>query len=188
MRLFKTIFILALASIITNTAYWASVDKIDVKNSNEMELSFSPDVNLSNTVSGDVKVLKDISVSFATRDINDNNKVILTLDEDLNIELVNEFQPQDQGIVKIVTIDERTLEVYFKNPVEDTEFEFKIFSELSVKSLTYNNEKSVQLTLEDTLTSYSQYMLMILSLQDATNKNISFDEELYNFEISIQSS
>jgi hypothetical protein len=47
------------------------------------------------------------------------------------------YQPQDQGIVKIVTIDERTLEVYFKNPVEDTDFEFKVFSENFVDTISH---------------------------------------------------
>jgi hypothetical protein len=95
---------------------------------------------------------------------------------------MNAFPPENQWIAKIVTINERTLEVYFKHPVEDTEFEFKIFSEIFVDSITNTGTKSVKLHLENAVTSYSQYMLMILSLQDANFKNLKFEEELYNFE------
>lgn len=209
MKLFKIIFLLSITSIITNTAYAASIDNIEVVNSHEIELSLSNDVTVSEAVTGDVKVLKDILVSFATRDINDHNKVILTLEEDLqmltnynlltifgangnidfrteksliDVEIANMYQPQDQGIVKIVTVDERTLEVYFKNPVEDTDFEFKVFSENFVDTISYTNPQGVKLHLETAITSHSQYMLMVLSLEDGTFKNISFDEELYDFE------
>ena len=164
MKLLKTFFLLFITGIVTNTAYAASVENINVLNSHEVELELSNDVTLSEAVTGDVKVLKDILVSFATRDINDHNKVILTLEEDLEMltnynlltifgangnidfktekslidtEITNMYQPQDQGIVKIVTIDERTLEVYFKNPVEDTDFEFKVFSENFVDTISH---------------------------------------------------
>jgi hypothetical protein len=209
MKLFKTIFLLSILSIITNTAYAASVDKIEVLNSHEIELTLSSEVSLWDNVDGDIKVLKDILVSFSVRDINDYNKVIITLDEDLDIltnynlltifgadgnidfktekylndvEIINGFAPQDQGITKIVTINERTIEVYFTDPVEDTEFEFKIFSEIFVDTISKIGNQSVKLHLKNTITPYSQYMLMILSLQDATLKNINFEEELYNFE------
>lgn len=209
MKLIKTLFLLSITSLITNTAYASSVDKIDVLNSHEIELTLSSDVVLSDNVNWDIKVLKDILVSFAVRDINDYNKVILTLEEDLemltnynlltifgangnidfkteksleDVEIMNAFQPEDQWIAKIVTVNDRTLEVYFKNPVEDTEFEFKIFSEIFVDSITNTGTKSVKLHLENAVTSYSQYMLMILSLQDANLKNLKFEEELYNFE------
>jgi hypothetical protein len=209
MKLLKTFFLLFITSIVTNTAYAANVENIDVINSHEIELTLSNDVTLSEAVTGDVKVLKDILVSFATRDINDHNKVILTLEEDLemltnynlltifgangnidfrteksliDVEIPNMYQPQDQGIVKIVTVDERTLEVYFKNPVEDTDFEFKIFSENFVDTISHTGPQGVKLHLEKAVSSHSQYMLMILSLEDGALKSISFDEELYDFE------
>lgn len=209
MKLFKTIFLLCITWIITNTAYTANVDSINVINSHEIDLSLSQDVTLSEDIAGDVKVLKDILVSFATRDISDYNKVILTLEEDLqmltnynlltifganwnidfktekslyDVEIVNLYQPQDQWIVKIVTVDERTLEVYFKNPVDDSDFEFKIFSEIFVETISYINEQSLKLNLEKSIVSHSQYLLLILSLEDSKLRNISFDEELYDFE------
>jgi len=209
MKLLKTLFLLSITSLITNTAYASSVDQIDVLNSHEIELTLSQDVVMWDNVTWDIKVLKDILVSFAVRDINDYNKVILTLEEDLemltnynlltifgangnidfkteksldDIEVMNAFQPENQWISKIVTINERTLEVYFKHPVEDTEFEFKIFSEIFVDSIVTTGTKTVKLHLENAVTSYSQYMLMILSLQDANFKNLKFEEELYNFE------
>jgi len=209
MKLFKTIFLLFITGLITNTAYAATVENINVINSHEIELILSNDVMLSESLTGDIKVLKDILVSFATRDINDNNKVILTLEEDLqmltnynlltifgangnidfrtetsllDVEIPNMYQPQNQGIVKIVTVDERTLEVYFKNPVEDTDFEFKVFSEIFVDTISNTWPQSLKLHLEKSITSYSQYMLMILALEDGTFRNISFDEELYDFE------
>jgi hypothetical protein len=85
MKLLKIIFLVFITSVITNTAYAATVENIEVMNSHEIELSLSDDVTLSEAITGDVKVLKDILVSFATRDINDHNKVILTLEEDLQM-------------------------------------------------------------------------------------------------------
>ena len=73
MKLIKTLFLLSITSFITNTAYASSVDKIDVLNSHEIELTLSQDVVLSDNVTWDIKVLKDILVSFAVRDINDYN-------------------------------------------------------------------------------------------------------------------
>lgn len=209
MKLLKIIFLVFITSVITNTAYAATVEDIEVVNSHEIELTLSNDVTLSEALTGDLKVLKDILVSFATRDINDHNKVILTLEEDLqmltnynlltifganwnidfrteksliDVEIPNMYQPQDQGIVKIVTVDERTLEVYFKNPVEDSDFEFKVFSEIFVDTISYTGPQGLKLHLEKAIMSHSQYMLMILSLEDGAFKNISFDEELYDFE------
>lgn len=211
MKIIKTIFLISILNIITHTAYASSVDSIDVLNSHEIDLRLSQDVDISDNITWDVKVLKDILVSFSVRDVNDYNKVILSLEEDLNIltyynlltifgadgnidfktettlgdiEIMNSFQPQNQGIAKVITIDERTLEVYFKHPVEDTEFEFKIFSEIFVDSISNNGDQTIKLQLNNAITSNSQYMLMILSLQDANWQNISFEEELYNFETS----
>lgn len=209
MKLLKILFVLFTVTIITNTAHAATIDDIKVLNSHEIELILSDDVTLTPTIWGDLKVLKDILVTFATRDMEDNNKVVLTLEEDLDIltnynvltifgadgnidfkteksladvEIVNDFQPQDQWIVKVITVDERTLEVYFKNPVEDTDFEFKIFSENFVDTVSFVSENSFKIHLENSISSYSQYLLMVLSLENGDATNVIFDEELYNFE------
>ena len=209
MKLLKIIFLLFITSVITNTTHAATLENIEVMNSHEIQLSLSSDVTLSEAITGDVKVLKDILVSFATRDINDHNKVILTLEEDLqmltnynlltifganwnidfrteksllDVEIPNMYQPKDQGIVKIVTVDERTLEVYFKNLVDDSDFEFKVFSEIFVDTISYTGPQELKLHLKKAIMSHSQYMLMILSLEDGAFKNISFNEELYDFE------
>ncbi|MCP4523426.1 MAG: hypothetical protein GY828_04340 [Candidatus Gracilibacteria bacterium] len=208
MKTIKIIFLLFIVTILTNTAYAASVDTIEVQNSNEIDLTLSSDITVDPTVNGEVKVLKDIIVAFSVRDASDHNKVILTLEQDMtmltsynllsifgadgnidfktekslqDVELINSFVPDDQGIVKVVTVDERTLEVYFQNPVDDTEFEFKLFSEIFIDSIDYLTANKVKLHLENKVVPHSQYMLMMLSLQDNTMSNISFDEELYNF-------
>ena len=209
MKFLKALYIFALFVFITGTAHSANVERVDVLNSHELEVTFSPDVEFAENTQGDIKVLKDIIVSFATRDINDHSKVILTLEEDLkmlttynllsiygadgnidfktdkylnDIEIENQFQPENQGIVKVVTVDERTLEVYFKYPVEDTDFEFKLFSENFVDSIDYSTPQSLKLHLEKGIETNSQYMLMVLSLKDSLFSNVQLDEDLFNFQ------
>ncbi len=209
MKFLKVLSVVGLLFFITNTAHSASVNTVSVLNSHELDVAFSDDVVFADDTQWDVKVLKDIIVSFATRDASDHYKVILTLEEDLNIltnynllsiygadgnmdfkttkylnevEIDNNFFPEDQGITKIRTLDERTLEVYFKYPVEDTDFEFKLFSENFVDNIAKNTDNSLKLHLEKAVEENSQYMLMVLNLKDNTGANISLNEDLFNFQ------
>lgn len=209
MKFLKALYVFSLFVFITGTAHSANIQRVDVLNSHELEVHFSPDVEFGEKTQGDIKVLKDIIVSFATRDINDHNKVILTLEENLNmltnynllsiygadgnidfktekylsdVEIKNSFQPDNQGIVKVITVDERTLEVYFKYPVEDTDFEFKLFSENFVDSIKYSTPQSLKLHLDKSIETNSQYMLMVLSLKDSLFSTIALDEDLFNFQ------
>jgi len=209
MKFLKILYVFALISFITNTAHSANIETVDVLNSHELEVNFSPDVTFGDDTQWDLKVLKDIIVSFATRDSADHYRVILTLEEDLNIltnynllsiygadgnmdfkttkylnevEIQNSFTPESQGITKVVSLDERTLEVYFKYPVEDTNFEFKLFSEIFVDSIATHSENSLKLHLEKSIEENSQYMLMVLNLKDGAFSNVSLNEDLFNFQ------
>lgn len=209
MKILKVLSVVGLLFFVTNTAHSANIDKVDVLNSHELSVNFSEDVTFGDETQGDVKVLKDIIVSFATRDATDHYKVVLTLEEDLDIltnynllsiywadgnidfkttkylnevELENAFQPEDQGITKVMTLDERTLEVYFKYPVEDTDFEFKLFSENFVDTIAKDTDNSLKLHLEKSIEQNSQYMLMVLNLKDESGSNIMLSEDLFNFQ------
>ncbi len=209
MKFLKVLSVVGLLFFVTNTAHSANIDTVNVLNSHELDVAFSDDVIFWDETQGDVKVLKDIIVSFATRDASDHYKVVLTLEEDLDIltnynllsiygadgnidfkttkylnevEVKNTFTPENQGITKIMTLDERTLEVYFKYPVEDTDFEFKLFSENFVDKIEKNTDNWLKLHIEKSIEENSQYMLMVLNLKDKMGANISLAEDLYNFQ------
>lgn len=209
MKILKVLSVVGLMFFVTNTAHAASIESVDVLNSHELSVNFSDDVTFGDETQWDIKVLKDIIVSFATRDATDHYKVVLTLEEDLDIltnynllsiygadgnidfkttkylnevELENAFQPENQGITKVVTLDERTLEVYFKYPVEDTDFEFKLFSENFVDDIAKNQANSLKLHLEKSVEQNSQYMLMVLNVEDENGSNVELSQDLFNFQ------
>ncbi len=66
-------------------------------------------------------------------------------------------------------------------PVIESEFEFKLLSEIDVDNLTFVNPSTVKITLAGLLNKNSNYMLMILKLKNAIDKVISLDEDLHTF-------
>lgn len=209
MKTWKVLVAICLTMLLSNSVYAANIDNISVSNSHTIQLEMSEDIALDNSVEWDFKILKDILVSFVTKDYNDSNKLILTLDEDLEantaysllgiygvdgnmefhtpdmlngVEIMNKEIPTEQGILRIIIQDTRTLEVFFQAPLEEEEFDFKLFNELAINKVEYTGGQTLSLTTKHALPSNSQFMLMALNITDALAQPVLLDEDLHNFE------
>ena len=73
-----------MATFLTGNVSAATIDNIKAIDNNTIELTASEDVIFSDvSVEGEVKLLKDISVSFSAKDPENNKKVLLNLSDDL---------------------------------------------------------------------------------------------------------
>jgi len=80
---------------------------------------------------------------------------------------MNDIIPTEQGIVKVVLKDMRTIEVIFLSPLVEEDFEFKLLSELSVTDMTYiSAENTLQLSISDNFEINNSYMIIVLGLKD----------------------
>ena len=186
----------------------ANIDVIEAVDTKTIEASISPDGTVATwVVDGEIKVLKDISIEFSSRDFNDLNKILIYLWDDLEVNssysLIGIFWADwnidftvwdilewsettnsvwsGQWIIRLVVADSRTLEVYFNEAVENDEFEFKLLNELVVESLSSSVSNKVLVTLGQTMKVNSDYIFMVLSMDDAEGNNIVFEEDLYDF-------
>lgn len=192
----------------SNLSYAASIDKINVIDENNLNFNLSQDVFLPEwKLDSELKVMKDINISFVSKDFEDKNKLILNLTNDLkenqtyslitilwpegNFDfetwlIINDFEIQNsikqeawkQWINRLIIVNSRTIELYYNNIITEDELEFKLFNELSVNKIEVLNN-NVNILLEDKLEKLSNYILMILSIKDNYWNYIKLDEDLY---------
>ncbi len=208
MRSLKIIFILAISSFLFGNAFASSIDNITAIDNNTVELTTSSDVVLSDTkVDWDVKLLKDVPVSFSAKDTENNKKVLVNLSWDLiannsyslitilgwewNIdfkignflewEFVNSnLLEWEKWIAKVKVIDSRTIEIYFTDALTESTFEFKILSEIELSWLKAVSTNKFALEVAKNIEKSTNYIVMVLSLIDADGKKVSFNEDLYD--------
>jgi len=212
MKKFKILLFLALSAFLTGNTFASTIDKIEVIDNNTIQITASNDVVFSDSyVEWDIKILKDINVSFSEKDKNNSRKVLLNLSDDLvantsyslitilwaewNIdfeigdyiewELTNSLlQNWENGIEKINLIDSRTIELYYNYDLTEDMFEFKILSDIPTSGLFSEWNSIVDLWIATNLEKNSEYILMILSLEDINGNALVFDEDLYDFTTS----
>lgn len=206
----KIVVLLALSGILFWNVSAATIDKIDAISNSTIELEASQDVIFSDVkVNWDVKLLKDIPVSLSIKDSEDMKKVVINLLGDLyantsyslisilwanwNIdftiweflewEIVNpNLVEGEEWIVKVNIIDSRTMELYFTSDLTEETFEFKILSEVWTSWLKSEGNNKLQLEVASALENKTNYIVMIISLEDATGTAIKFDEDLYDYQ------
>jgi len=71
------------------------------------------------------------------------------------------------------------MHVFFNNPLVEEVLEFKLLNGIHISNTTISSAQSISLELSDLLAQSSEYILMILSLND-TNGVVFLDEELYD--------
>lgn len=208
MKSLKIIFIIAITSFLFWNTFAASIDNITAIDNNTVQLTISNDVVISDTkVEWDIKLLKDIPVSFSVKDTENAKKVLVNLSSDLisntsyslitilwgewNIdfkiwdflewEFVNSNLLQwEKWISKVKVIDSRTLEIYFTDALVESNFEFKILSEVALSEIKSAWSNKLDLEVAKNIEKSSNYIVMVLSLTDASGKKITFDEDLYD--------
>ncbi len=209
MRTKNRILVFLFSFLIANWVYWYDLDKINVSEPNKIDFSITPTAELSDwELSWEIKVLKDLEIVSSDLDNEDLKKVILTLKNDLlsnksynllsvywvdwtiDFSLEDELSLVDinneenilgiQGISRLLIVDPKTIEVYFNNEVDTTEFEFKLFRESVISSIT-NNSWKLAINLNDNMDKDSSYLIMMVTLKDNNGDDLSFAEEIYDF-------
>ncbi len=212
MKKFKILLFLLLTSMLTGNTFASSIERIETIDNNTVQITASNDVVFSDSfVEWDIKILKDINVSFNDKDKNNTRKVLLNLSDgleantsyslitilganwniDFNIwdylewDIVNPLlEVGDEWIEKISIIDSKTIELYYNYDLADNMFEYKILSDIPTSWLFSEWNNVVELGINWNLEKNSEYILMILSLEDIKWNVLIFDEDLYNFTTS----
>ncbi len=208
-NLAKAVLLLMISSICVWSVNAATIDKIEALNNNSVELTASPDVIFSDIdITWEVKILKDIPVSFSVKDSENLKKVLINLSSDLiantsyslisilwasgnidfsiwdflqwEIENIN-LLDWEEWIEKVDIVDSRTMELYFTNDLTEDLFEFKILSEIKTTGLKSEWNNKLQLEIEEALERSTNYIVMILSLEDVNWDDLTFDEDLHDF-------
>lgn len=210
MKFSNKIFLVLVVSILNiNLSYASSINNIKVLDENNINFDVSNDVELPVwKINTEIKIMKDVNVSFISKDFEDKNKLILNLSSDLkknnsyslitilwpdwNIDFVTWPSLEDKEILntqkidinsqwmkRLVIVNPRTIELYFNNIIVEEELEFKLFNELSINEIKLVKDNNIEVNLIDKLDKLSNYILMILSMNDNYWNSISFDEDLY---------
>ena len=209
MKKIKIILILLYLNISLSNVYSANIEEITVLDDKNINLLLSEDIVLSQwNIDAEIKFIKDIEITFVSKDFDDQNKLILNLASDLtinnsynllsivwpnsnidfktwisllNMEISNpaNLDWKIQWLNKIIIKDSKTLELYFNAVLEDEEFEYKLLNELNIEKLTFIWNNKISLVLDDTIEKLSNYLIMILSIKDTIWKEIIFDKDLY---------
>lgn len=158
----------------------------------------------------EVKLLNDLSIAFADRDIEENtNKVVIALDEALEtntdyslltvfgadgsidfttedslewVEILNDESDEiGQSIQSITLVNANTLHVVYKEALDGEEFEFKILSDITVDGMKGLSEDSIEITLEWEVGASKNYIFMVISLEDALSQTVELEEGIYDF-------
>ncbi len=206
----KLLATLAILALLPSTALAASINRIEVMDTNTINLTASSDVTFSSEkVEWDIKILKDIKVGFSVKDSVDNTKVVVNLSdeltpdtsytivsiswttwnfnfvtkEDLSWEFMNEdLWETEEWIKKVNIVNSKTIEVFSNTELTATEFDFKILAEVWTKSLSSNWDSVLTVKSEREMLSSTAYILMILSLSNSAWENVSFNEDLYDLQ------
>ena len=209
MTKFKVLILLAISAMLTWNTFASTIDRIEAIINNTIELSVSSDVLFSDVkVEWEVKLLKDIPVSFSNKDLVNQKKILLNLSTDLtantlyslitilwaegNIdfaiwdylgwEIKNPNYDETQSwIEKINVIDSRTIELYYNTDLVWDVFEFKILSDINLSSMKSEWNNILKLESTKNLEKSTDYIVMILTLKDVMWNEIMFDEDLYDF-------
>ena len=183
MKYIRNTVIAAIAIILTHSvhAWELGVDEIKVLDQRTIEVSLSENPNLGNKpLDAEVAVLNDIPVEALSREIESDNEILLTLDQDIlsgmkyslvtiswakgsidfiTPEIVIGYEAQNadlslgQDISSIEVLDERNIKIAYNEPLEwtATEYEYKVLLENTVQEVIKKDYMEPELTI--TLTS-----------------------------------
>ncbi len=208
MKKMKLFLVLVILSMLFWTTNAATIDKIEAIDNNTIQFTASSEVLFSDiNVEWDIKLLKDIPVSFSVKDIENFKKIIINLWDDLitnnsyslitilwanwNIdfttpeylwgEIINSnLLDGEEWLEKINIIDSRTIELFFNTDLVEDIFEFKILSDIATEWLVSSWNNVLNLDISESLEESTLYIIMILSLKDVMWNILSFDEDLYD--------
>ncbi len=212
MKNIKILFLLLITGLLTWNTFAATIEKIEAIDNNSVQLTANSDIVFSaEKVEWEIKLLKDIIVSFSVKDTTNIKKVLLNLWTDLTVNssyslitilgadwnidfkvndsLVGEYVNAnlvewETWIEKVNIIDSKTVEVYFTDDLTESTFEFKLLSDIELSSISSIGDNKLNLEILKNIEKSTNYIVMILSLVDVNGNAITFDEDLYDFSTS----
>ena len=204
----KKLFLFLTLLVSSASVSAASVENIEVLDTQHIDITFSSDVALElwQALDADIQVFKDVEISYANRDLVDYNQAIISLHEDIlpgsNYSLIGIFgadgtidfttgetvsgyeatwNPSDtSGIFRLEILDPKTINVFFHTPLDQENLEFKLLNNVLFDAPQIAEINNISLSLRHELQSASSYILLILSLSDISGI-VFLDEELYDF-------
>lgn len=208
------LLIFLLSFFVANSVHWYEVQNITPVDIKKIEFSVAPEVSFpTDKVSWEIKILRDLEINYSSKDFNDSNKILINLKNELipnrsynllsvfwvdwnidftlwdELSLFDIENPENilwiQWISRLLIMDPRNIEVYFNEPIDESEFEFKIFRESLVEDITNTWSWALSINLNDELDKNSKYLFMLISLKDATGIDLTFLEEIYDFSTPI---
>lgn len=209
MKKFKMFIILLSLVIFKGNAYAATVDDIKIIDSKNVELHLNEEIVLPWwEIDSEIKFLKNVEVTYVEKDFNDQNKLILNLNTDLEpkkiynlitiiwpdinfdfvtwdslidfeVPNINNLNSQEQWLNRLVIKDEKTIELYFNSILQWDEFEFRLLNELNIKKMSSNLNNVIYLNLNDNVEKLTDYLIMLLLVEDNSWNEVVFDEVLY---------
>jgi hypothetical protein len=88
-----------------------------------------------------------------------------------------------QDIDSIEVIDDRTIIVYYRDPITASELEYKLLAESEVTKIEkldfYSPE--ILISIQPPFISEKNYILMFIEMQDASGEFLEFDTGIYDF-------
>ncbi len=174
----------------------------------EIELNKSVGIK-DNNLNSDLKVYQDRSVRDSIKDTTNPKMVKVNLTDPLtkgdsysilsiswvewsiefkiwnsleNYEVQNgSLDGEEQGIERIMIADASTIEITFLQELADEEFDFKVYKDIAVDSMTLGDTDSmIDVVLKDALEDNSDYVGTVTLFEGGSDK-IDVDSGIYDF-------
>lgn len=162
-------------------------------------------------IAWDVKVLSDMEIISSERDLEDSKKVNIflwwwkvaentsyslltvvwaewsidfeTKEDFVWAEILNTEALEAQWIESVVIRDPLTIEVFYKDVLSSTEFEYKLLANIEVNKIEKlapdNND--VRVSLSSKLQVSRDYILMLINLMDKDEQKVDFNDGIFDF-------
>ncbi len=207
LKMLAWFLVFLLSFSLVNAASITNVETVDI---NTLKLSTESNIQFPNwNVNWMLKLLKDIKVTYSAKDPANPKKVVLNLTGDLTTntsyslmtvlwadwdidfsiwttlawEIVNSSIDEwaQTWVKKVNIIDKRTIELYFAQDLTEDVFEFKILSEIVANNLSSTWNNSIIVEVESDLVKLSDYIIMVVWLEDKDWNTVDFWQWLYDF-------
>lgn len=205
------IFCISILSMLAITAFWAdtaNIEKVTVMSPNSLKMTLTWTIDLADdTLEGDIKVLKDLSIQKVEKSPVAENIINITLSEELtpdtNYSILSVFgaegnmdfalgknikgaefintDSENPTIDKLVVKDSTEIDIYYKIWLIWEEFEYKVLSWVWIEGIS-KYKTDITLNTKNSFTSDSEYIIMLISLKDVFGKELSFNDGIFDFE------
>ncbi len=169
-------------SNISSLADWEIAWDVKLLNDIQILSAKKDDANLKKVVVllWDNKLIKNKSYSLLTVFGSEGSIDFDTKDNLIWVDVLNSEKTEWQNIDHIFIKDASTIEIYYKDNIAWTDFEYKLLSNIDIENITKRSNILVIKT-KDILKSNSSYIVMLISIMDTNSKEVEFDDGIFDF-------